>query len=59
MLLSSVAEPEPHHFGGAVAGAVTQCGSGSNSSGLNSTYRFSKLSQTVTVVEEPVQGPVI
>jgi hypothetical protein len=30
--LSSITEPEPHHFGEAVAGAVTRCGSGSNSS---------------------------
>jgi hypothetical protein len=33
MILSSIAEPEPHHFGGAVARAITRCGSGSNNSG--------------------------
>jgi hypothetical protein len=30
-LVSSVAEPEPHHFGG--AGATTRCGSGSDGFG--------------------------
>jgi hypothetical protein len=43
MILSSVAEPEPHHFGGAGAGAMKRCDSGSDSSGID---RFSKMSLT-------------
>jgi hypothetical protein len=43
MILSSIAEPEPHHFGGAGARAMKQCDSCSDSSGI---HRFSKMSQT-------------
>jgi hypothetical protein len=50
MLLSSVAEP--HHFSG--AGAVTLC-SGALANIQHSVDRFSKMSQTATLVEEYVQ----
>jgi hypothetical protein len=38
-ILYSVAEKEPHHYGGAGAGAVTRCSSGSGSK-LNDEQRW-------------------
>jgi hypothetical protein len=39
MILCSVAETEPHHFGGAGAGAVTTRGSASDSSGSKPRHK--------------------
>jgi hypothetical protein len=46
MILSSVAEPELHQFGGAGAGAITTCGSDSDSSGFKP--RHNKIFKNVT-----------
>jgi hypothetical protein len=48
MLLSLVAEPEPHHFGGARAGAVTRCSSGSDSSGSKPDIQNRQIFKNVT-----------